>query len=96
MFDLDGNDSYRSGGLGLGACAQNGVGIFWDAIGNDSYRAYDASTIGHGAGTSYGGGRLAKNFGFFWDTGGDDTYTRGDRGNGKSLLNGEYGIFVDE
>lgn len=96
MFDLDGNDSYRSGGLGLGACSQNGVGIFWDAIGNDSYRAYDASTIGHGGGTSYGGGRLAKNFGFFWDTGGDDTYTRGDRKNAESKLTGEYGIFVDE
>ena len=96
MFDLDGNDSYRSGGLGLGASSQNGAGIFWDVAGNDSYRAWDGSTIGHGGGTSYGGGRLAKNFGFFFDTGGQDDYVRKDRKNAEHKLFGEYGIFVDD
>lgn len=95
FYDGAGNDVYRCNGLGLGACAQNGFGIFWDAGGADYYRGA-RSTLGHAGKAEYGGGRLAKNFGIFMDTGGGkDTYPR-DHKNGSEVLRGEYGLFLDE
>lgn len=95
FYDGGGDDFYRCNGLGLGACAQNGFGIFWEAGGNDVYRGAKA-TIGNAGGTTYAGGRLAKNFGIFFDSGGEDSYPREDRKNGAEVLEQEYALFVDE
>ncbi|MCA8914852.1 MAG: hypothetical protein KDB90_05530 [Planctomycetes bacterium] len=93
--DGAGNDYYHCDGLGLGACAQNGFGIFWDAAGKDVYRGAK-STVGNAGNAEYGGGRLAKNFGIFIDSEGEDSYPRDDRKNGTELLEQEYALFVDE
>lgn len=93
--DGGGNDIYRCDGLGLGACAMNGVGMFWEGGGDDVYRC-GGSCLGHGGAAEYGGGRLAKNFGLFFDCGGKDSYPPGKRGDGAKFWEGEYGLFSDD
>ncbi len=93
--DGGGNDIYRCDGLGLGACAMNGVGLFWEGGGDDVYRC-GASCLGHGGAAEYGGGRLAKNFGLFFDLGGKDSYPEGKRGNGSKFWESDYGLFADD
>ncbi|MCC6466632.1 MAG: hypothetical protein IT463_14925 [Planctomycetes bacterium] len=95
FYEGGGSDVYRCDGLGLGACAQNGFGIFWDAWGNDVYRT-GGNCLGHGGGTEYGAGRLAKNFGVFFDGAGKDSYTGNKRKDSHTACDPEYGIFVDE
>ncbi len=95
FYDGSGDDTYRCDGLALGGASQNAVAIFWDAGGNDVYRAGNRA-IGHAGGTTYGGGRLARNFGVFIDSGGKDSYARDDRRDGTAAVRREYEVFIDE
>lgn len=94
LFDLQGNDLYRSHAMGLGA-GKLGVGVLYDAGGQDTYDAYaDAEGFGlFGAGileddgsasdvyegfTQVQGCGMTQGFGYLVDRGGDDRYIAND------------------
>jgi hypothetical protein len=81
-LDLEGDDSYTGGNMGLGA-ALFGGGIFWDEAGNDSY---EAGTLSQGVG-QYG-------VGIFADVQGDDSYKADMRGQGFGGPGG-VGFLID-
>lgn len=95
LFDLGGNDRYRATELSLGAGAQNGVGLFYDAAGDDDYTGPTAG-FGYGGALTYSGGRGARNVGLFLDEGGGRDIYRGRAvGNGGFIVDSEVGVFVD-
>lgn len=63
LMDLAGNDSYRTGGAGLG-CGIYGTGVLLDEAGNDFYLTLDC--LGEGA--------AVAGVGILDDRGGDDAY----------------------
>ncbi len=97
LVDLDGNDHYQAGDLSLGAAAQNAIGFFVDAAGEDRYLA-PRHTLGYSGAADYEGGRNAGNIGAFFDCGGQDHYPADspNRGNGirSPTATGEY--FFDQ
>lgn len=96
LVDYAGNDRYTAGDLSLGAAAQNGMGMFFDAKGCDRYESPKRS-LGFSGDLSYGGGRNAGNMGIFLDMGGDgDIYENKNRRNELFSVNGNMGIFLDE
>lgn len=75
LIERSGNDTYRAPNLSLGGGNANGIGIFWDAAGDDRYEVQPSITLGR----SYIGARgslreRALCLGLFCDTGGKDVY----------------------
>ncbi len=95
FLDYSGDDIYK-GANGQGVGAQNGFTLFRDYSGDDLYTS-TSNGQGHSGGVSYSGGRGAPNIIFTVDSGGgDDVYNREGRGDNTILLNGDWGVFLDE
>ncbi len=77
LVDCSGNDIYEAPNLSLGGGNANGIGIFWDKSGDDSYSVSQPTTLGRSNVASRGGLRdYILCLGLFLDTGGNDTYPR--------------------
>lgn len=75
LIELGGNDVYRAPNLSLGGGNANGIGIFWDASGDDRYEVQPSITLGRSSIGARGTLReRAICLGLFCDTGGKDTY----------------------
>lgn len=75
LIEEDGNDVYNAPNLSLGGGNANGIGIFWDKYGDDTYNVSAATTLGRANIASRGGLRdYMMCLGLFLDTGGSDTY----------------------
>jgi hypothetical protein len=75
LIEEDGNDVYNAPNLSLGGGNANGIGIFWDKYGDDTYNVSAATTLGRSNIASRGGLRdYMMCLGLFLDTGGTDTY----------------------
>ena len=75
LIDLAGNDGYRAPNLSLGGGNANGIGIFWDAAGDDRYEVAPSITLGRSSIGAPGTLReRALCLGLFCDTGGNDSY----------------------
>ncbi|GIV15364.1 MAG: hypothetical protein KatS3mg022_0799 [Armatimonadota bacterium] len=75
LIELGGNDVYRAPNLSLGGGNANGIGIFWDACGDDRYEVQPSITLGRSSIGARGSLReRALCLGLFCDTGGKDTY----------------------
>jgi hypothetical protein len=75
LIDCGGDDIYDAPNLSLGGGNANGIGIFWDKWGDDTYRVSAATTLGRSNVASRGGLRdYHLCLGLFLDTGGDDSY----------------------
>ncbi len=75
LIEQDGNDMYRAPNLSLGGGNANGIGIFWDASGDDRYEVAPSITLGRSSIGARGTPReRALCLGLFCDTGGNDTY----------------------
>ena len=107
LIELSGNDSYRAPNLSLGGGNANGIGIFWDAAGDDQYEVQPSITLGRSSIGARGTLReRALCLGLFCDTGGRDTYpeslsfARNDAmwnqpGMSQPPLKREYGVGID-
>jgi len=107
LIELAGNDFYRAPNLSLGGGNANGIGIFWDASGDDRYEARPSITLGRSSIGARGTLReRAICLGLFCDTGGKDTYpenlpfARNDAlwtqpGASQPPLKREYGMGID-
>jgi hypothetical protein len=77
-LDYDGDDRHDSPNLSLGGGNANGLGIYFDAAGHDTYVSKGATVFGR-ANTSTPRGGMRDNFptiGVFLDVGGRDEYPR--------------------
>ncbi len=75
LFEEDGNDLYESKSLCIGAGNANGVGIFWDKLGDDVYSNCESVCLGMPQSTATGGFRdFIRTTGIFIDTNGTDKY----------------------
>ncbi|MCL6476416.1 MAG: hypothetical protein K6U75_15335 [Firmicutes bacterium] len=75
LIELGGNDLYRAPNLSLGGGNANGIGIFWEALGDDRYEVAPSITLGRSSIGARGTLReRAICLGLFCDTGGNDTY----------------------
>lgn len=107
LIELGGNDVYRAPNLSLGGGNANGIGIFWDASGDDRYEVQPSITLGR---SSIGApGTLRERaicLGLFCDTGGKDSYPdpmpfarNGNRwsqpGASQPPMEREYGVGID-
>ncbi len=107
LVEFGGNDVYRAPNLSLGGGNANGIGIFWDASGDDRYEVQPSITLGR---SSIGArGTLRERslcLGLFCDTGGKDIYPEGlpfarnnhrwsQPGTSQPPLKREYGVGVD-
>ncbi len=96
LFDYEGNDRYRGADLSLGAAAQNGMAMFYDGGGKDTYEA-GRNALGFSGPHTYHGGRDAGNLGLFLDVGEEsDAYPPWNDGNNRRIVRGDVGVFVDE
>lgn len=78
LFDLDGNDRYRGGGLSLGAGNASGVGILLDRAGADGYTLANNADNAMGYVTPEaptGVRKVIQGVGLFLDLGGLDGYS---------------------
>jgi hypothetical protein len=82
LLEEEGNDVYDCPNLSLGGGNANGIGIFWDKRGDDTYNPSGQITLGRAnIGSS---GYLRDHLlclGLFLDTGGNDTYSKPFAGN---------------
>jgi hypothetical protein len=77
LEDSAGNDAYSAPNLSLGGANANGIGVFWDKGGDDTYVS-SGVTLGAGGGVSSPGLRpWMLNLGIFVDGGGRDGYWEG-------------------
>ncbi|MFH1892607.1 MAG: hypothetical protein ABIK83_08000 [Candidatus Zixiibacteriota bacterium] len=75
LIDCGGDDIHDAPNLSLGGGNANGIGIYWDKSGDDTYRVSASTTLGRSNIASRGGLRdHIFNLGLFLDTGGNDTY----------------------
>ncbi len=107
LIELGGNDIYRAPNLSLGGGNANGIGIFWDASGDDRYEVSPSITLGRSSIGARGTLReRAICLGLFCDTGGNDTYPDGlpfarnnhrwsQPGTSQPPLKREYGAGID-
>lgn len=107
LIELGGNDTYRAPNLSLGGGNANGIGIFWDASGDDRYNVAPSITLGRSSIGSRGTLReRALCLGLFCDTGGKDTYPDGlpfardntlwsQPGGSQPPLKREFGVGID-
>lgn len=107
LIELGGNDVYRAPNLSLGGGNANGIGIFWDAAGDDRYLVAPSITLGRSHIGAVGTLReRALCLGLFCDTGGRDTYPDGlpfardnalwtQPGASQPPLRREYGVGID-
>jgi hypothetical protein len=107
LIELGGNDIYRAPNLSLGGGNANGIGIFWDASGDDRYEVSPSITLGRSSIGARGTLReRAICLGLFCDTGGKDIYPEGlpfardnhrwsQPGTSQPPLKREYGVGVD-
>lgn len=78
LIESGGNDIYRAPSLSLGGGNANGIGIFWDASGDDRYEVQPSITLGRSNIGARGSLReRALCLGLFCDTGGKDIYPEG-------------------
>jgi len=78
LVEGGGNDIYRTPNLSLGGGNANGIGIFWDASGDDRYEVQPSITLGRSNIGARGSLReRALCLGVFCDTGGKDVYPDG-------------------
>lgn len=107
LIDLDGNDIYHAPNLSLGGGNANGIGIFWDASGDDRYIVAPSITLGRSSIGARGTLReRALCLGLFCDTGGKDTYPDSfpfardnaiwtQQGASQPPVKREYGVGID-
>lgn len=107
LIELGGNDTYRAPNLSLGGGNANGIGIFWDASGDDRYLVAPSLTLGRSSiGTRGTLRERALCLGLFCDTGGKDTYPDGfpfardnamwtQPGASQPPMKREYGVGID-
>lgn len=107
LVELGGHDVYRAPNLSLGGGNANGIGIFWDASGDDRYEVQPSITLGRSSIGARGTLReRAICLGLFCDTGGKDTYPEGlpfardncrwsQPGASQPPLKREYGVGID-
>ena len=74
LNDRGGNDSYTAPTLSLGGGNANGMGIFWDWSGEDTYITHGRPVLGQANPTDQGVRKFLNCFGIFVDGGGKDTY----------------------
>ena len=78
LIDESGDDLYLGTSLSLGAGNANGIGIFFDLDGADTYTAKGNDCFGRARANTDGSLRSkAFSLGFFYDGGGRDTYPAG-------------------
>ncbi|MFN0152618.1 MAG: hypothetical protein ACKVU1_18095 [bacterium] len=79
LADYSGDDHYESPNLSLGGGNSNGLGIFFEAAGHESYTTDGATVFGRGNTSVPRGGLrdLFPTIGVFLDIGGRDDYPRG-------------------
>jgi hypothetical protein len=107
LVEFGGHDVYRAPNLSLGGGNANGIGIFWDASGDDRYEVQPSITLGRSNIGARGTLReRAICLGMFCDTGGKDTYPEGfpfahdnalwtQPGASQPPLKLEYGVGID-
>ncbi len=85
LVDCSGNDTYDAPNLSLGGGNANGIGIFWDKLGDDTYNVSAGTTLGRANIEGPRGGIRDKMLcmGLFMDTGGKDKYSKPFAKNGK-------------
>lgn len=85
LVDGSGNDTYDAPNLSLGVGNANGIGIFWDKLGDDIYNVSAGMTLGRANIDGPRGGLRDKMLclGLFIDTGGKDKYSKPFAQNGK-------------
>ena len=89
FIDERGDDRYRGGGFSLGASAHNGICVFHESAGRDTYLRGAAARAG---GNDYHGGTSLS---LFLDEGGaDDIYAAEDL-NDQERQQPEHGFFID-
>lgn len=97
FYDLAGDDVYVGSDLSLGGAEQNGIALFYEGGGKDTYMTPLKKTLGYGGRTEYAGGRNAANIGIFLDRGGaTDRYETKIWDNDAFTVQDNIGIFVDE
>lgn len=97
FYDFAGDDVYVGSDLSLGGAEQNGIALFYEGGGKDTYMTPLKKTLGYGGRTSYAGGRNAANIGIFLDKGGArDLYEKKIWDNDAFSVQDNIGIFVDE
>ncbi|MDW8105569.1 MAG: hypothetical protein RMK92_11200 [Armatimonadota bacterium] len=75
LIERGGDDHYRAPNLSLGGGNANGIGVFWDAAGDDRYEVQPGITLGRSSIGARGTLReRALCLGLFCDTGGKDVY----------------------
>ena len=74
LLDESGNDHYDAPTLSLGAGNANGIGIFWDKAGDDTYRTKGGVTIGNASYEPVGLRSSLLCLGIFVDGAGNDDY----------------------
>lgn len=78
LIERAGDDQYQGAGLSLGAGNANGVGIFFDIYGTDSFAATGDNSMGRAQAGALGSIReQAFSLGLFFDGYGPDTYAPG-------------------
>jgi hypothetical protein len=97
FYDFAGDDVYVGSDLSLGGAEQNGIALFYEGGGKDSYMTPLKKTLGYGGRTDYAGGRNAANIAIFLDMGGaNDRYETKIWDNDTFTVQDNIGIFVDE
>ncbi|MDW8320816.1 MAG: hypothetical protein RMM08_05595 [Armatimonadota bacterium] len=107
LIELGGNDIYHAPNLSLGGGNANGIGVFWDAAGDDRYEVQPSITLGR---SSIGARNTLREralcLGLFCDTAGKDTYPESlpfardntlwtQPGGSQPPLLREYGVGID-
>ena len=89
FIDERGDDRYRGGGFSLGASAHNGICVFHERNGRDTYLREGEARAG---GNDYHGGTSLS---IFLEEGGDDDAYAGEDRNNQERLQPEHGVFID-
>lgn len=82
LNERSGNDNYTVPNLSLGGGNANGMGIFHDHLGDDTYATKAGVTLGRANGSDQGPRKYLGCFGLFIDGGGNDSYLESYAGNG--------------
>ncbi len=82
-----GNDQYTVPNLSLGGGNANGIGVFIDYRGDDTYTTDGGTTLGKANGFDHGTRGWLRCWGVFIDAGGDDRYTEDYAGNNRRWRN---------
>lgn len=86
LNDRGGNDYYDAPTLSLGGGNANGMGLFYDWAGDDTYVTHGRPVLGQANPLDQGARKYLNCFGIFVDGGGNDTYNEPWAGNGKKWI----------